>query len=347
MLINFFDLTLSELEKYLVTFGFERYRAKQLFDFIYIKGVDDFLNVSVLKKEQRAILKEKLFIPKLDYRVTIAEDGTKKFLFKLYDNSTVESVLIPMKDNKNTICVSTQVGCKMNCKFCATGKLGFVRNLQTWEIVYQVHHICQLIKKETNRVPNIVFMGMGEPLDNYDNTLKSIEILNSEYGLGISKRRITISTCGIVPALEKLKKDLPHINLAISLNAPDNWKRNILMPINTIYPLEELIKSVKDFPLPRRKRLTFEYVMIKDFNDTKEDIKNLVKLLGSIKCKLNLIPLNRHLYSENLHPSDEETIESFAQSLRNKKMFVTVRRSKGESINAACGMLVAAMGKGN
>ncbi|PMP93525.1 MAG: 23S rRNA (adenine(2503)-C(2))-methyltransferase RlmN [Desulfurella sp.] len=340
---NFFDFTLDELQEYMLNLGLEKYRAKQLFSFIYTKGFDDFLNISVLKKIDRKLLSERFLIPKLDCITTKDFDGTTKFLFKLFDNQAVESVLIPMKEGKNTICVSTQVGCKMNCKFCATAKLGFIRNLQAWEIVYQVWYIYNYIKKTTHKTPNIVFMGMGEPLDNYDNTIKAILILNSEFGLSISRRRITLSTCGVIPKIEMLKKDLAYINLAISLNAADNIKRSYLMPINNIYPIEELINCVKDFPMPERKRLTFEYVMIKDFNDKQEDIKNLIKLLKPIKCKINLIPLNKHIFTDNLLPSDNKTIEEFAQRLRDKNMFVTVRKSKGESINAACGMLVAAM----
>ena len=340
---NFFNFTLFDLEEYMLELGFDRYRARQLFNFIYAKGFDEFLDISVLKKLDRNMLSEKLFIPKLESNPIKDTDGTTKFLFKLLDGQAIESVLIPMKEGKNTICVSTQVGCKMNCKFCATAKLGFIRNLQTWEIVYQVRYIYNQIKKETHRTPNIVFMGMGEPLDNYENVIRAILIINNEHGLSISRRRITVSTCGIVPKIEELKKDLAYINLAISLNAADNLKRNYLMPINNSYPIEELINSAKDFPLPERKRLTFEYIMIKGFNDTQEDIKNLIKLLKPIKCKLNLIPLNKHLYSENLYPSDAQIIENFAKQLRDKNMFVTVRKSKGESINAACGMLVAAM----
>ncbi|HHS49093.1 MAG TPA: 23S rRNA (adenine(2503)-C(2))-methyltransferase RlmN [Desulfurella acetivorans] len=340
---NFFNFTLFELEEYMLELGLDKYRARQLFNFIYAKGFDEFLDISVLKKTDRNMLSEKLFIPKLESSLIKDTDGTTKFLFKLLDGQAVESVLIPMKEEKNTICVSTQVGCKMNCKFCATAKLGFIRNLQPWEIVYQVRYIYNQIKKETYKTPNIVFMGMGEPLDNYENVIKAVLIINNEYGLSISRRRITISTCGIVPKIEELKRDLAYINLAVSLNAADNLKRSYLMPINNSYPIEELINSVKDFPLPERKRLTFEYIMIKGFNDTQEDIKNLVKLLKPIKCKLNLIPLNKHLYSENLYPSSIQTIENFAKQLRDKNMFVTVRKSKGKSINAACGMLVATM----
>jgi 23S rRNA (adenine2503-C2)-methyltransferase len=340
---NFFNFTLFELEEYMLELGLDKYRARQLFNFIYAKGFDEFLDISVLKKTDRNMLSEKLFIPKLESSLIKDTDGTTKFLFKLLDGQAVESVLIPMKEGKNTICVSTQVGCKMNCKFCATAKLGFIRNLQPWEIVYQVRYIYNQIKKETYKTPNIVFMGMGEPLDNYENVIKAVLIINNEYGLSISRRRITVSTCGIVPKIEELKKDLAYINLAVSLNAADNLKRSYLMPINNSYPIEELINSAKDFPLPERKRLTFEYIMIKGFNDTQEDIKNLIKLLKPIKCKLNLIPLNKHLYSENLYPSNIQTIENFAKQLRDKNMFVTVRKSKGESINAACGMLVATM----
>jgi 23S rRNA (adenine2503-C2)-methyltransferase len=340
---NFFNFTLFDLQEYMLELGFDRYRARQLFNFIYAKCFDEFLDISVLKKLDRNMLSEKLFIPKLESSLIKDTDGTTKFLFKLLDGQAIESVLIPMKEGRNTICVSTQVGCKMDCKFCATAKLGFIRDLQTWEIVYQVRYIYNQIKKETHRTPNIVFMGMGEPLDNYENIIRAILIINNEHGLSISRRRITLSTCGIVPKIEELKKDLAYINLAISLNAADNLKRNYLMPINNSYPIEELINSAKDFPLPERKRLTFEYIMIKGFNDTQEDIKNLIKLLKPIKCKLNLIPLNKHLYSKNLYPSDAQTIENFAKQLRDKNIFVTVRKSKGESINAACGMLVATM----
>ncbi|MGC8501667.1 23S rRNA (adenine(2503)-C(2))-methyltransferase RlmN [Desulfurella sp.] len=340
---NFLDFTLTELEERMLNLNLEKYRAKQLFSFVYNKGFDDFSNISVLKKSDRNILNEKFLIPKLEYTTIKDKDGTIKFLFKLQDNCAVESVLIPMGEGKNTVCVSTQVGCKMNCKFCATGKLGFTRNLKIWEIIYQVRHIYNVIKKNTTKAPNIVFMGMGEPLDNYDNTIKAILIINNEYGLSISRRRITLSTCGLVPQIEQLKKDLPFINLAISLNAADNFKRNFLMPINTTYPIEELLECVKDFPLPERKRLTFEYIMIKGFNDKQEDINNLIKLLKSLKCKINLIPFNQYNKNDNLFTSDNQTIERFAETLRNKNMFVTVRKSKGESINAACGMLVAAM----
>lgn len=340
---NFLDFTLTELEEYILNLKLEKYRAKQLFSFVYTKGADDFSTISVLKKSDRNTLNEKFFIPKLEYSTIKDKDGTTKFLFKLPDNCFIESVLIPMGAGKNTVCVSTQVGCKMNCKFCATGKLGFIRNLKTWEIIYQVRHIYNLIKKDTTKTPNIVFMGMGEPLDNYENTIKAVFILNNEHGLGISRRRITLSTCGLVPKIEQLKKDLPFINLAISLNAADNFKRSYLMPINMTYPIEKLLKCVKDFPLPERKRLTFEYIMIKDFNDTQEDINNLIKLLKSVRCKINLIPLNQHNENDNFFPSNNQIIEHFAQQLRNKNMFVTVRKSKGESINAACGMLVATM----
>lgn len=340
---NILNFTFDELENYFLNLNLERYRARQVFNFLYAKDIDSFLNINVLKKSDRLLLQEHFYIPSLTCKQIKDADGAIKFLFQLEDSNAIESVLIPMGENKNTICVSTQVGCRMNCKFCATAKLGLIRNLQAWEIVYQVKYIYDQIKKSVKATPNIVFMGMGEPLDNYENTVKAIKILNNEFGLSISRRRITVSTCGLVPGINKLKADLPYINLAISLNAANNLKRSHLMPINNTYNIEQLLKSIKDFPLPQRKRLTFEYVMIKGFNDKEEDIKNLTDLLKPLKCKLNLIPFNRHSFNQEMLPTENLNIESFAQKLRDKNIFVTLRKSKGESINAACGMLVATM----
>ncbi len=337
-MIDILSLELGELEEILTSKGYERYRAKQIFSFLYKQKVYDFDSITVLKKETRKELKEEFFIYQFRVKsVAIGSDGAKKYLFELMDGSLIESVLIPMERNRFTICVSTQAGCRMGCKFCATGRMGFKRNLTTSEIVEQVRFI---LKDNGLKIANVVYMGMGEPLDNYDNTVKSIRILMDEYGLGISKRRITLSTCGITPALVRLKKDLPHINLALSLHSAISEKRSLIMPVNKEYPIDEVLKVLKDFPIPRRKRITFEYVMIKGLNDTKEDIRALIRVMSRFKSKLNIIPLNKHdLIGTKFEPTPIEDIEKFAQTLRDRGFFVTIRKSKGSDINAACGML--------
>ncbi len=339
-MIDILGFELNELEDMLVSLGYERYRAKQIFSFIYKQMVDSFDEITVLKKNVREELSKLFYIyPLVVKAVHVANDGTKKYLFQLRDGLHIESVLIPMDRQRFTICVSTQAGCRMGCKFCATGRMGFSRNLGISEIVEQVRFI---LKDNDLKTANVVYMGMGEPLDNYKNTVKSVKILMDEFGLAISRRRITISTCGITPAIEKLKKDLPFINLAISLHSVIGHKRDLIMPVNKIYPIEEVLRTLKDFPLPRRKRITFEYVMIKGVNDTREDLKALVRVMSHFKCKLNIIPLNKHdLIGTRFEPTPIEEIERFAKRLRDKGMFVTIRKSKGSEINAACGMLAA------
>ena len=337
-MIDILSLTLGELEGILLSKGYEKYRGRQIFTFLYKQKVDDFSLITVLKKDVREQLSKEFFIYPLKVKsISIGNDGAKKYLFELLDGSLIESVLIPMDNGKFTICVSTQVGCMMGCKFCATGRMGFKRNLTVSEIVEQVRYI---LKDNSLKIANVVYMGMGEPLDNYNNAIKSMLIMVEEAGLDISKRRLTLSTCGITPALEQLKKDLPYINLALSLHSAIPEKRSMIMPINKKYPLEEVIDVLKDFPVPRRKRITFEYVMIKGLNDTKEDIKALVRIMSNLKSKLNLIPLNKHdLIGTKFEPTPMSDIEKFAQQLRDKGIFVTIRKSKGSDINAACGML--------
>ncbi len=317
----------------------ESYRANQIFSFLYKRGINDFNGIHILKKDQREYLNSYFSINHLKPEaISAAADGTKKYLFQLESSEYIESVLIPMRGDRSTICISTQVGCKMNCKFCATGKMGFKNDLTAGEIVSQVMFIMQ--DNNLCNAPNVVYMGMGEPLDNYDNTVKSLKILTDPDGLNISRRKITISTCGIIDGINKLKFDFPNINIAISLHSAINAKRDKIMPINRRYNINDIMQSLKDFPVPRRKRITFEYVMIKGFNDTKEDEKALLKLLSYQKSKLNLIVLNKHdLLDDDIQPSDMQSINSFAEHLRKKGMFVTIRDSKGSSIDAACGML--------
>ncbi len=339
-MIDILSLGLEELEELLLEMGFERYRAKQIFSFLYKQRVDSFDDITVLKKDVRNFLKDKFYINKLEVVSSFqGKDGAKKYLFKLKSGHFIESVLIPMESGKYTICVSTQAGCRMGCRFCATGRVGFKRNLSTSEIVEQVRFI---LKDSGLKTANVVYMGMGEPLDNYENTVKSIKILMDEFGLAISKRRITLSTCGILPELEWLKRDLPYINLALSLHSVIDEKRSLIMPVNLKHPVGKVLESLKDFPIPRRKRITFEYVMIKGVNDTKEDARALLRVMSNFKCKLNIIPLNKHdLMGTKFEPTPLNEIERFADYLRGKGMFVTIRKSKGSDINAACGMLAA------
>ena len=337
-MIDVLSLDIKELEDMLVSRGYERYRAKQIFAFLYKHRVERFEDMTVLKKGMRQELSRDFFIYKFkSVSISVGNDKAKKYLFRLEDDNLVETVLIPMGRGKYTICVSTQVGCKRGCKFCATGRMGFRRDLRVSEIVNQVRYV---LRDNDLKTANIVYMGMGEPLDNYDNTIKSISILLNEYGFSISKRRITISTCGIIPALEKLKKDMANINLAISLHSVIDKKRSMIMPVNNQYPIGKVLEILKDFPIPRRKRVTLEYVMIKHVNDTETDARALLRVMSHFKCKLNIIPLNRHdLIGTKFEPTPIDEIERFAQFLRNKGMFVTIRKSKGSDINAACGML--------
>ncbi len=339
-MIDILSLTKDELRGILEERGFKKYRYKQIFSFLHKHLIDDFDEITVIKKSVREELKG-IFCIKDSKNVQeeLSNDNAVKYLFEFDDSVSIESVLIPMKDDKSrfTICVSTQAGCKMGCLFCATGKMGFKRNLTASEIIFQIRYI---VKKHHLENINVVYMGMGEPLDNYENVIKSIKILSDEDGLNISKRKITLSTCGIVPSIERLKQDLPNINIALSLHSAINKKRDLLMPINKTYPLDAVMRSLKGFPLPHRKRITFEYVMIKGVNDTEEDKKALLKLLSTYKSKLNIIPLNKHqLMDVDIEPSSSEKIEEFSRYLREKGVFVTVRKSKGSSINAACGML--------
>jgi 23S rRNA (adenine2503-C2)-methyltransferase len=272
--------------------------------------------------------------PKIE-KIQISKDGTKKILFRLEDGLFIESVLIPGK-NHWTICVSTQAGCRMGCKFCMTGKQGFKRNLLPSEITGQISML-RANMPEGDDIKNIVMMGMGEPLANYENTLKAIRIITSDFGFGFSNRKITVSTCGIAPMINQLGKDI-CVNLAISLNAPDNKTRSHLMPVNKKYPIEILLDACRNYPMPGRRMLTFEYILIAGINDSPEDAEKLARLLKGIRCKLNLIAFNEYPGSIFKSPS-EESIRGFQQVLLNHHYTSIIRASKGSDILAACGQL--------
>jgi 23S rRNA (adenine2503-C2)-methyltransferase len=333
---NLKDMSLEEMEVFIAGFGKEKYRARQLMKWLYQLNTGSFEEMTNLSKVFRMQIQDMAGIvdPKIE-KIQISKDGTKKILFRLEDGLFIESVLIPGK-NHWTICVSTQAGCRMGCKFCMTGKQGFKRNLLPSEITGQISML-RANMPEGDDIKNIVMMGMGEPLANYENTLKAIRIITSDFGFGFSNRKITVSTCGIAPMINQLGKDI-CVNLAISLNAPDNKTRSHLMPVNKKYPIEILLDACRNYPMPGRRMLTFEYILIAGINDSPEDAEKLARLLKGIRCKLNLIAFNEYPGSIFKSPS-EERIRGFQQVLLNHHYTSIIRASKGSDILAACGQL--------
>jgi 23S rRNA (adenine2503-C2)-methyltransferase len=337
-LIDLAGLEPTELEDSLDSRGIERFHARQLYRWIFKRGITNFDRMTDLSKLLRARLSEEFTVS--TPRVVSDErsvDGTRKFVLELSDGKRIESVFIPDTPSM-TFCISTQVGCAMACGFCLTGKMGLVRNLTAAEIAGQV----RVLAAATNLLDfpfNIVLMGMGEPLHNYDNTMKALRMLHSEYGLAISPRRVTLSTVGIVPGLEKLAREPLMPNLAISLHATTDEQRTALVPPNRKYPLAQIIETCKRFPLKNRSRITFEYVMLYGVNDTPEDARRLVKLLSGLKAKVNLIPLNPAPGIPYERPSDAR-VDRFAQILADRHVTVSVRKSRGRDIRAACGQLI-------
>jgi len=326
------NLDLEMLESFIAGQGKERFRARQIFKWLYQKGAVSFEEMSNLSKEFRRELAGCAFISDLVPEVVeVSRDGTRKYLFLLGDGNTIESVLIPEED-RNTLCISSQVGCAMACKFCLTGSFKLIRNLSTAEIVNQ---ICA-VKKEVE-VKNIVLMGMGEPLANLESVIRALKIITCDDGLQFSTRRVTVSTAGLVPEMDILGKAVT-VNLAVSINATTDEQRDRLMPINRKYPLKDLLTACKRFPLPARRMVTFEYVMIKEVNDSLDDAKRLVKLISGIPCKVNLIPFNEHEGCTFKKP-DQEAIDRFHKYLLDKHFTVITRSSRGTDISAACGQL--------
>lgn len=336
MKTNLKQLSEEELSLFVEKLGQKPYRAKQIVNWIYKKYATSFEEMSDLPKSFRELLKDRAFISSIKLlKSQISKDGTQKFLFELEDNETIESVLIPDK-NRLTLCISSQVGCAMGCKFCITGKLGLRRNLKAYEIVDQVIAVERYI--QTKSITNIVFMGMGEPLNNFNEVIHALwKIIGL---MGFSKRRITISTIGIIPKIYELAKSAPPINLAISLNATTDEVRDKIMPINRRYPIQRLINACRAFPLPPRRRITFEYVLLDGINDSKEDALRLVNLVKGIKSKVNLIPYNPITESRFRRPT-EDKISEFQKILLKAGITAIIRKSKGTDISAACGQLRA------
>jgi len=342
---NILDFTKAELAEWFMEHGMRSFRANQIFKWLYILQVDSFEQMTDLSKDLRKRLEDYFCIKRLvidDHQVSA--DTTQKFLLRLEDGQHIESVLIPEKDHF-TLCVSSQVGCAQDCKFCLTATGGFVRNLEVGEIIAQIRDArYEFIKKniEPLKLSNIVFMGMGEPFANYNNVLKALSIItDSDNGLKFSSRRVTVSTCGIVPKITQLGLD-STVNLAISLNATDDKTRSRLMPINKKYPLSKLIETCRTFIIKPRNKITFEYIMMKGVNDSRQDALNLIKLLTPIKfkAKVNLIPFNQCNELEFKCPSKQE-ISDFLQILLDNDFTAMTRKSKGDDILAACGQLKA------
>jgi 23S rRNA (adenine2503-C2)-methyltransferase len=332
----------EELSQWLTKKGIRPFRSKQIFKWIYIRQADSFEEMTDVGKEMRTLLTENFSIPRLYLEnKEKSSDKTEKFLFRLTDGNHIESVLIPVKDHY-TLCISSQVGCAQACKFCLTARGGFKRDLTPSEIISQIrdirHYLSQ--KNSSSKIANIVFMGMGEPLANYDTLIQALSVMtDADYGLKLSVGKITISTCGLVPEMGKLGP-VTNANLAVSLNATDDKTRSMLMPINKKYPLEQLLHACATFKMRPRNKITFEYILIDGINDSEEDAIRLCKMLTPIKAKINIIPFNEHDKTTFKRPSDEK-ISKFMQILLDKKFTAIIRKSKGNDISAACGQLKA------
>ncbi len=338
-LLDLKGLTQGELEQFVLRLGQKRYRAKQLVTWLYQKGTINFDEMTDLSKPLRETLYHEAFISCLtSKKVETSTDGSRKCLFSLIDGQSVETVLIP-DESRLTLCISTQVGCPLSCRFCLTGRMGFIRNLTPSEMLNQILAV-QREAASQGRITNIVLMGMGEPLVNYDNTVKAIEIMEYQLGLGLSGRRITLSTAGLVPQMERLTTAGLRFQLAVSLNAADDDTRSFLMPINKSYPLKDILEVCRRFPLRPRERVTFEYVLIHGINDSPRDALRLARLIKGIPCKVNLIPLNESQELEFKRPCDEK-IREFQKILLDKHITCIIRKSRGGDISAACGQLRA------
>jgi len=339
LLPNLLDFTLEEMESFIASHGKEKYRARQIMKWLHQSGVTSFDKMTTLSRDFRDRLPAiaRIFRPQI-VKIQQSRDGTKKALFELEDGLYIESVLIPGK-NHWTLCISTQAGCAMGCEFCLTARQGFKRNLTPSEIVGQMLAMTYETPEGSN-IKNIVMMGMGEPLANYDNTVKAIDLITSDFGLGFSCRKVTVSTCGLAPQILRLGKDI-CINLAVSLNAPDDKTRSLLMPVNNKYPLETLLAACKNYPMPGRRMLTFEYILIGGVNCAVADAEKLVKLLKPLRCKLNLIVFNEFPGSPFKSPSETE-VREFQQVLLDHHFTTILRASRGSDILAACGQLSGA-----
>ncbi len=332
---NIKDYDLDELKEEFLKLGEKAYRAEQVFKWIYVEEVTSFDDMTNISKELREKLKEVFSFHNFKIlKKQESVDGTKKYLFDILDDNAIESVLMEYHHGK-TICVSSQVGCKMGCKFCASTGIKFARNLTAGEIVEQ---ILAIQRDEQIRISNIVFMGIGEPLDNFDNVMKAIKILNNPKGLNIGARHISISTSGLVPKIYELADKNLQCTLSISLHATNDKKRSEMMPVNNAYNIEELMKACRYYISKTNKRISFEYALAKDNNDNLKDADELAKLLKGMLCHVNLIPINK-IENGQFTKSTNENIIKFRDYLNSKGIVATIRRELGSDIDAACGQL--------
>ena len=342
--VNLLDFDQQMLSDYLVSLGEKSFRSTQLLQWMHYFGVSDINAMTNLSKtlREKLIQHTEIILPEI-LTEQISSDGTHKWLLKLFDNNCIETVFIP-EANRGTLCVSSQVGCALNCSFCSTGKQGFSRNLSIAEIIGQLRiAVSQLTKNtgdQSSKITNVVMMGMGEPLLNFDNVVSAMNIMMHDHAYGLSKRRVTLSTSGVVPAMEKLAA-ISDVSLAVSLHAPNDALRDVLVPINKKYPLSKLMLACKDYfkNKPGRK-ITFEYVMLAGVNDQKKHAFELIELLKNIPAKINLIPFNPIPMAE-YQCSSEKVMNDFQHILMNKGDIITVRRkTRGRDIDAACGQLI-------
>ena len=332
--MNIYNLTRDEMEQYFLKIGSKKFHADQLFSWLYEKRISSISDITNIKKEILQQLASDYSFSKLRLVQVERDVDVCKYLFELNDGEHIEAVLM-MHDYGNSVCISSQVGCNMGCKFCESGRRKKVRNLETWEMVTQLLMIEEDLKK---RVSHVVVMGIGEPFDNYDNLLKFFLIINHPKGLAIGARHITVSTCGIVPKILEFSNFPLQINLAISLHAPNDELRNQIMPINKVYPLKELIQALEIYLEKTNRRITFEYILLAGVNDTEEYAVELAKLVGHLNCYINLIPYNE---TNNLEFRRSNTVQimKFYDILKKNRLNVTIRREFGSKISAACGQL--------
>lgn len=337
------DLTQCQLKTILTQEGFPKFSSTQIFGWIYKKRIEDFSLMTDISRNLRNYLKSNFCLSGLKLKSKrVSSDKTIKFLFALKDNSFVETALIP-EGKRNTLCLSTQVGCKYKCNFCTSGLNGFMRNLSTSEIINQFLQVQNYISPK--KITNVVFMGVGEPLDNFDNLIKAIKIFMDSKGLYLGKRKICISTSGLIPQIRKLTQLGLGVRLSVSLHSADNRVRSCIMPVNKKYPLPDLMKALREFVKKEKFSITFEYILIKNLNSKKEDAVKLANLLKHMDCKVNFI-----LYNPSPHfkwqPPTSHDLEEFNSILKKKGIFFTLRKARGQDIEAGCGQLRAQFKRG-
>ena len=331
---NIYNYTLNDLCEYFISIGQKKFKGEQVFDWLYRKKVTSFDEMTNLKKDVIEVLKNNFEMNTISITKVEKDIDVSKYLFKLKDDEKVEAVLMDHLYG-NSLCISTQVGCNMGCKFCESGRLKKIRNLETHEMIEQVLKVEEECGK---RISHIVIMGIGEPFDNYDNLIKFIEIVNNPKGLELGSRHITVSTCGLVPKIKEFTLLPYQVNLAISLHAPNNTIRDMIMPVNKAYPLDVLIPTLKDYIAKTNRRVTFEYILLDGINDTEECALELSNLVRGMNCYINLIPYNE-TNNISYKRTKKENISRFYDILKKSKINVTIRREYGSKISAACGQL--------